>query len=102
VKKSAADYVTKYEQKFGVRTTFGGHLWTLTCCSRRRSRGARKAKPGTPQFRAALRDALENATCRRARRVRDERQRPQRLDNRARVMIRSTTASGSRSTAAAK
>src|SRR5450631_3271777 len=27
VKKTAADYVTKYEQKFGTRSTFGGHLY---------------------------------------------------------------------------
>ena len=27
VKKTAADYVTRYEQKFGTRSTFGGHLY---------------------------------------------------------------------------
>jgi branched-chain amino acid transport system substrate-binding protein len=60
VKKVAADYVTKYEQKFGVRTTFGGHLWdAFLMLSKAIPEAQKKAKPGTPQFRAALRDALE-------------------------------------------
>jgi len=60
VKKTAADYVTKYEQKFGTRTTFGGHLWdAYLLLARAIPEAQKKAKAGTPQFRAALRDALE-------------------------------------------
>jgi len=62
VKKTAAEYVTKYEQKFGVRTTFGGHLWdAYQLLAKAIPEAAKKAKPGTPQFRAALRDALETS-----------------------------------------
>ncbi len=60
VKKVAADYVTKYEKKFGTRTTFGGHLWdAYLMLANAIPEALKKAKPGTPQFRAALRDALE-------------------------------------------
>jgi branched-chain amino acid transport system substrate-binding protein len=62
VKKTAADYVAKYEQKFGTRTTFGGHLWdAYLLLAQAIPEALKKAKPGTPQFRAALRDALEGA-----------------------------------------
>jgi branched-chain amino acid transport system substrate-binding protein len=60
VKKVAADYVNKYEQKFGTRTTFGGHLWDAwMMLAVAIPEAQKKAKPGTPQFRTALRDALE-------------------------------------------
>ena len=60
VKKTAADYVSKYEQKFGVRTTFGGHLWdAYLLLAQSVPEALKKAKPGTPQFRTALRDSLE-------------------------------------------
>ncbi|HTP99319.1 MAG TPA: ABC transporter substrate-binding protein [Casimicrobiaceae bacterium] len=60
VKKTAQDYVTRYEQKFGVRTTFGGHIWdAYVLLAQAIPEALKKAKPGTPQFRAALRDALE-------------------------------------------
>ena len=60
VKKTAQDYVSKYEQKFGVRTTFGGHIWdAYLLLAQAIPEALKKAKPGTPQFRAALRDALE-------------------------------------------
>ena len=60
VKKVAADYVGKYEKKFGVRATFGGHLWDAYLLLAQAIPEARKkAKPGSPQFRTALRDALE-------------------------------------------
>jgi len=60
VKKTAADYVTKYEQKFGVRTTFGGHLWdAYLLLAQAVPEALKKGKPGTPQFRTALRDSLE-------------------------------------------
>ena len=62
VKKAAQEYVSKYEQKFGVRTTFGGHLWDAwLLLAKAIPEAAKKAKPGTPQFRAALRDALETS-----------------------------------------
>ena len=60
VKKAAQEYVTKYEQKFGTRTTFGGHLYdAYLMLAAAIPQAAKAAKPGTPQFRAALRDALE-------------------------------------------
>jgi len=62
VKKTAAEYVTKYEQKFGTRTTFGGHLYdAYILLSKAIPEALKKAKPGTKEFRLALRDALENS-----------------------------------------
>jgi branched-chain amino acid transport system substrate-binding protein len=62
VKKTAADYVTKYEQKFGTRSTFGGHFYdAYILLSKAIPEALKKAKPGTKEFRAALRDALENS-----------------------------------------
>ena len=62
VKKTAADYVTRYEQKFGTRSTFGGHLYdAYILLSKAIPEALKKAKPGTKEFRAALRDALENS-----------------------------------------
>jgi len=63
VKKSAAEYVTKYEAKYGPgsRTTFGGHAWDAYVLLQRAIPDAlKKGQPGTKAFRAALRDALEN------------------------------------------
>ncbi len=54
--------MVKYEAKFGPgsRTTFGGHAWdAYLLLSRTIPEALRKAKPGTKEFRAALRDALE-------------------------------------------
>jgi len=62
VKKSAAEYVTKYEAKYGTRSTFGGHAWDAYMLLAHAIPDAlKKAKPGTKEFRAALRDGLENA-----------------------------------------
>jgi branched-chain amino acid transport system substrate-binding protein len=62
VKKTAADYVTKYEKKFGARSTFGGHLWdAYLLLAKAIPEALKKAKPGTKEFRVALRDALENS-----------------------------------------
>jgi branched-chain amino acid transport system substrate-binding protein len=62
VKKSAAEYVTKYEAKYGTRSTFGGHAWdAYMLLSHAIPDALKKAKPGTKEFRAALRDGLENA-----------------------------------------
>lgn len=61
-KKSAAEYVTKYEAKYGTRSTFGGHAWdAYLLLSHAIPEALKKAKPGTKEFRAALRDGLENA-----------------------------------------
>jgi branched-chain amino acid transport system substrate-binding protein len=62
MKKSAAEYVTKYESKYGTRSTFGGHAWdAYLLLSHAIPEALKKAKPGTKEFRAALRDGLENA-----------------------------------------
>ena len=63
VKKSASDYVAKYEAAFGKgsASTFGGHAWDVGLLLQNAIPVALKkgAQPGTPAFRAALRDALE-------------------------------------------
>jgi branched-chain amino acid transport system substrate-binding protein len=62
VKKPASEYITKYEAKYGAgsRTTFGGHAWDAYLLLARAVPDAlKRAKPGTKEFRAALRDALE-------------------------------------------
>lgn len=62
VKKSAGDYVNAYEAKYGKGSvsTFGGHAWDAGLLMQRAATEAlKKAQPGTPAFRAALRDALE-------------------------------------------
>jgi branched-chain amino acid transport system substrate-binding protein len=63
VKKSALAYVAAYEKAHGPGSvsTFGGHLWDAGQLVLAAVPVALKtAKPGTPEFRAALRDALEN------------------------------------------
>ncbi|MBK7590389.1 MAG: ABC transporter substrate-binding protein [Betaproteobacteria bacterium] len=63
LKKTAAEYITKYEAKHGKdsRSTFGGHAWdAYLLLARAIPEALKKAKPGTKEFRAALRDALEN------------------------------------------
>ncbi len=63
LKKSAAEYITKYEAKFGKdsRSTFGGHAWdAYLLLARAVPEAMKKGKPGTKEFRIALRDALEN------------------------------------------
>ena len=62
VKASALDYVAKYEQAFGKGSvsTFGAHAWDAgRLMSSAAAVALKKAQPGTPEFRAALRDALE-------------------------------------------
>ena len=60
IKKVAADYVGKYEAKFGQRSTFGGHAWDAAMLLQRAVPEAlKKGQPGTKEFRAALRDGLE-------------------------------------------
>ena len=63
VKKSAAEYVVKYEAKFGPgsRTTFGGHAWDAWLLVQHAIPEAlKKGQPGAKAFRAGLRDGLEN------------------------------------------
>jgi branched-chain amino acid transport system substrate-binding protein len=62
-KKAALEYVKAYEAAYGVGThsTFGAHTWDASLMLQRAIPEAlKKAKPGTAEFRAALRDALEN------------------------------------------
>jgi branched-chain amino acid transport system substrate-binding protein len=63
VKKTAMEYKEKYEAKSGAGSinTFGGHMWDAGLLVTEAIPEALKsgAKPGTPEFRAALRDALE-------------------------------------------
>jgi branched-chain amino acid transport system substrate-binding protein len=63
VKKSALDYVAKYEAAYGKgsTSTFGGHVWDAGMLMQVAVANAlKKAQPGTAEFRAALRDALES------------------------------------------
>lgn len=92
VKKVAAGYITQYEAKYGKdsRTTFGGHAYdTFALLSKAVPLALAKAKPGTKEFRAALRNALEGDSVVGTHGVfvmtaQDHNG----LDNRARVMIR--------------
>jgi branched-chain amino acid transport system substrate-binding protein len=92
IKKVAAEYITQYEAKYGKgsRTTFGGHSYdTYLLLAKAIPEALKKAKPGTKEFRAALRDALETSNVVGTHGVFV--MGPQEhngLDNRARVMIR--------------
>ncbi len=62
VKKSAQAYVAAYEAANGKGSvsTFGAHAWDAGLLMAAAVPAAlKKAQPGTPEFRAALRDALE-------------------------------------------
>jgi branched-chain amino acid transport system substrate-binding protein len=62
VKKVALDYVNKYEGAHGKGSvsTFGAHAWDAGLLLANAVPAAlKKAQPGTREFRAALRDALE-------------------------------------------
>jgi len=62
VKKSAMAYVSAYEAANGKGSvsTFGAHAWdTGLLMAAAVPVALKKAQPGTPEFRAALRDALE-------------------------------------------
>jgi branched-chain amino acid transport system substrate-binding protein len=62
VKKSAMAYYKAYEDAFGKGSvsTFGGHMWDAgQVMSVAIPEALKVAKPGTPEFRAALRNALE-------------------------------------------
>jgi len=62
VKKVALDYVTRYESTHGKgsATTFGAHSWDAgILLGAAVPQALKKGQPGTKEFRAALRDALE-------------------------------------------
>ncbi len=64
IKKVALDYVTKYEAQFGAgtRATFGGHAYDAFLVAANAIPAALKvAKPGTPEFRKALREEIEKS-----------------------------------------
>lgn len=61
-KAEGLEYVTAYEAKFGpgTRTQFGAHMHDAMAILKKAVPSAlEKAKPGTPEFRVALRDAIE-------------------------------------------
>lgn len=63
VKKSALAYITAYEAAHGPGSvsTFGAHAWDSgLLMAAAVPEALKKAQPGTAEFRAALRDALEN------------------------------------------
>jgi branched-chain amino acid transport system substrate-binding protein len=63
VKKSAMAYKTAYEKAYGPGSvsTFGGHAWDAgQLLAAAVPEALKKAQPGTKEFKAALRDALEN------------------------------------------
>jgi len=64
IKKEALEYVSRYEAAHGKgsATTFGAHSWdAMKLLSAAIPEALKKAKPGTKEFRKALRDALEGA-----------------------------------------
>jgi branched-chain amino acid transport system substrate-binding protein len=61
-KKAAMDFVTRYEKANGAgsRNQFAGHSYDFQIVMEKIVPVAlKKARPGTPEFRAALRDAME-------------------------------------------
>ncbi len=61
-KKAAVDFVTNYEKAYGAgsRNQFAAHSYDAAIVLQKIVPMAlKKAKPGTPEFRAALRDAME-------------------------------------------
>ena len=62
MKKAALDYIGKYEaaQGAGSVSTFGAHAWDAgLLMAAALPQALKAARPGTAEFRAALRDALE-------------------------------------------
>ena len=62
VKKTAMAYYQAYEQAYGKGSvsTFGGHLWDAAqLVVAAVPQALKKGQPGTPAFRAALRDGIE-------------------------------------------
>jgi len=92
VKRVAGEYIRQYEVKYGKgsRSTFGGHAYdAYLLLAKAVPEALKKAKPGTKEFRAALRDSLETSNVVGTHGVFV--MGPQEhngLDNRARVMIK--------------
>jgi branched-chain amino acid transport system substrate-binding protein len=64
IKKVAGDFTQSYEKTFGdgSRNAFAGYSYDgFLILDAAVPLAAKKAKPGTPEFRAALRDAIESA-----------------------------------------
>ena len=61
-KKQALEYITAYEKMYGSKpATFGANVFDAGLLLQRAVPEAlKKARPGTPEFRSALRDALES------------------------------------------
>lgn len=62
-KAAAADFVAKYEKVYGAgnRNQFAGHAYdTIVVLEKVIPVALQKGKPGTKEFRAAIRDAMEN------------------------------------------
>jgi branched-chain amino acid transport system substrate-binding protein len=62
-KKVALNYIKVYEAAYGAesRNSFGAHAWDAGLLLQQAIPEAlKKAMPGTPEFRAALREAMEN------------------------------------------
>jgi branched-chain amino acid transport system substrate-binding protein len=62
VRKVALDFVQRYEAKAGAgqRSLFGATAWDALLMIQSVAREAlKKGRPGTPEFRVALRDGLE-------------------------------------------
>ena len=63
MKASGVEYIAKYEAMYGKGSvsTFGAHAWDAgRLMSVAAAEALKKAQPGTAEFRAALRDALES------------------------------------------
>ena len=63
VRAGAEEYVKRYEAAYGKGSvsTFGAHAWDAgRLMAVAAAQALKKAQPGTPEFRIALRDALEN------------------------------------------
>lgn len=60
-KKVAQNYIAAYEKRYGSKpATFGANVYDAGLLLQKAvPEAARKARPGTPEFRTALRDALE-------------------------------------------
>ena len=63
MKASGVEYIAKYEAMYGTGSvsTFGAHAWDAgRLMSVAAAEALKKTRPGTAEFRAALRDALES------------------------------------------
>lgn len=63
VKRVATGFVADYDKAYGVenRNAFAGYAYdAVLLVEKALPEALKKAKPGTPEFRSALRDALEN------------------------------------------